>query len=99
MPNHVSDSKPGSPDSLAVGISGASGERFALVTASALSLPSFTCGSPETMLSNSTCTLPEIRSGTASAVPRYGMCVMNTLACALKASAVRCTTVPLPLEA
>ena len=35
----------------------------------------------------------------ASAVPLYGMCVMNTPACALKASVVRCTMVPLPLLA
>jgi len=45
-------------------------ERLVPVVASALSLPSFTCGMPETMLSNSTCTLFDTRSGMASAVPR-----------------------------
>ena len=70
MPNQVVESKPGRPDSATVGSSGASAERVRPVTASALSLPSFTCGMPETMLSNSICTLFDTRSGMASAVPR-----------------------------
>ncbi len=45
-------SKSFSPASIIVGTSGASGERLALVTASARSLPALTCGSAVVIVSN-----------------------------------------------
>ena len=80
-------------------MSGASALRLALVTASARSLPSLTCGMPVTNESNNTSTLPLTKSGIASAVPRYGMCKINVSDSALKYSVVKCTMVPLPLDA
>ena len=82
-----------------VGISGNSGDRFALLMPSALMRPSFRCGSALATLSNSRSILPLIRSGIASAVPRYGMWTRNRPVCALKYSALRWTMVPLPLLA
>src|SRR5437879_5597980 len=45
-------SNPGSPVSASVGSSGASAERFAVVTASAFNLPAFSCGVELARLSN-----------------------------------------------
>ncbi len=82
-----------------VGKSGAIAERLSPVTASARNRPLLTCGMPDGMESNSTCTWPDATSGIASAVPLYGTCVIGMPACALNASDVRCTMVPLPLLA
>ena len=88
-PNHDCTSKPATPASPIVGTSGAEGERCALVTANARSLPAFTCGNAEGMLSNITCTCPPIISVIAGALPLYGMCTISTFASILNNSPER----------
>src|SRR5260221_11755907 len=68
-PNQELTSKPGRPASSTVGTSGMEGERSLVVTASARSLPDFTCGNEEGLYANRHCTLPARRSVTAGALP------------------------------
>ncbi len=49
MPNHEPVSKPLSPCSLMVGMSGTAATRFSVVTPSARTRPLFACGSVETI--------------------------------------------------
>src|SRR6218665_456646 len=91
--------EPGRPDSATVGSSGAAPERLALVTASALSLPAFTCGMAERMVSNISCAWPPITSVSAGALPLYGMCVIFTPAIEANSSAARWVDWPLPDDA
>ena len=57
------------PDSSIVGTSGSSGERFALVIASARSLPALMCGRPVLMFMKVASTWPPSRSDIAGAPP------------------------------
>ena len=54
-------SYPGRPEAATVGRSGNSSNGVALVTASARSLPAFTCGSTEVAVKNDICTWPVMR--------------------------------------
>ena len=96
--NHEVASKPGSPCSAIVGISGADGERFAPVTPIARSLPSRTTGIAEGMLSNIIVICPPSRSGIANWRPLYGTCWVFTPARLLNSSPDTCTEVPMPGE-
>ncbi len=98
-PCHEPTSKPGSPDSVSVGTSGAISDRFAVVTASALSLPALASGHAVVMLSKVIVTWPPTTSCSAGGLPLYGMCCMSTPAIVLKSSPDRCCDVPLPDEA
>ena len=82
-----------------MGSSGAAGERFALVTASALSLPLFTCGIADSIVSNISAAWPPMTSVSAGALPLYGTWFILTPAMELKSSAERCVDWPLPEEA
>src|SRR6516162_2392765 len=53
-------------------MSGNTGERLAVVTASARSLPPLTYSIDEDMVANMTCTCPPSRSTSAGPAPRYG---------------------------
>src|SRR5215471_885094 len=55
-------------------MSGSTGERVKVVTASARSLPALTYSIDEDMLANMTCTCPPSRSTSAGPAPRYGTC-------------------------
>src|SRR5215471_17497282 len=55
-------------------MSGSTGERVAVVTASARSLPPLTYSIDEDMVANMTCTCPPSRSTSAGPAPRYGTC-------------------------
>jgi hypothetical protein len=92
-------SKSGSPASIIVGTSGASGERLGLVTASARSAPDFTCGSEVVIVSNIIVTWPPRRSLSAGALPLYGTWTMSTLAVVFRSSPDRCAPAPAPPEA
>ena len=67
---HAAASKPGTPDSATVGMSGAPVLRLMRDTASARSLPLRTCGSAPTVVSNISDTWPAIRSVSAGGPPR-----------------------------
>jgi hypothetical protein len=54
------------------------GERVAVVTASARSLPPLTYSIDEDMVANMTCTCPPSRSTSAGPAPRYGTCTRVT---------------------
>src|SRR5215468_430069 len=71
------DSYPGT-NSATVGMSGNTGERVAVVTASARSLPPLTYSIDEDMVANMTCTGPPSRSTSAGPAPRYGTCTRVT---------------------
>ena len=58
------------PPTITVGRSGSTSDRVVLVTARPRSLPDLTCSAQVGMLSNITCTCPEIRSVSAGAPPR-----------------------------
>ena len=81
-----------------VGISGTTVTRSLVVTASPRRLPAFTCERIEGMLSKMTSTRPGIRSLIAGAPPRYGICVISTLASRLNNSPLRCSVVPFPMR-
>ena len=95
IPYHVEMSNPGTPTSAIVGKSGASDERFAVVTANAFSLPAFICAIELARLSNMNCTCPPSRSCIAGAPPLYGTWTMSTFASDLKSSPARCPALPL----
>ena len=69
IPYHVMALNPGRPDSASVGISGAMGERCALLTAIARSAPDRTGGSPDTIESISSEVSPAISPDNAGADP------------------------------
>ncbi|KAG0917341.1 hypothetical protein G6F32_016461 [Rhizopus arrhizus] len=69
-PNQAATSKPSTPDSAMVGISGAKGTRAAVVTARPVSLPARTCGSSGGRLSKMESTCPPSKSATAGPLPR-----------------------------
>ena len=70
-----------------------------LATASARSLPAFTCAICGVMLTNETSAWPESTASTAGAAPGYGMCVIFTPAMRQNSSPPRCGPVPAPAEA
>ena len=61
--------KPGKPDSLAVGKSGAAGERRSPVTASARNLPACICAATVGMLINAICVSPPSNDVSAGPAP------------------------------
>ena len=71
---HAITSYPGTPDSATVGISGAISARFALLTASARSLPLRACGRMPVITLKVPCTSPPITAVTAGLPPLYGTC-------------------------
>ena len=81
-----------------VGTSGIDGERVAVVTASARTVPLWiflvSAGTPSIIMT----TRPDIRSGSTATVPRYGTWTMSTWAFSLNSSVARCTAVPVPDE-
>ena len=62
-PSQVMPSKPGTPDSATVGMSGASVERWLVVMARPFNCPARIIGSDQMMLSKMYCTRPSITSG------------------------------------
>ena len=81
-----------------LGSSGIAEERFAVLTASARSLPAFTCGMYGGMLSMVTAIWPPITSASTPALPLYGMCTMLAPVMLLNSSIDRCAVLPLPGE-
>src|SRR5204862_2215687 len=90
---------PPHPDCDGAGASGATAERFAVVTASARSVPPLASGHAVVMLSNVIATWPPTTSCSAGGLPLYGMSRMSTPAMLLKSSPDKCCDVPLPLDA
>ena len=88
-------SKPGTPASAIVGRSGASFERCAVVTASARSLPAFTCGMALARLSNMNCVSPASSACVAGAPPLNGMWTMSVPVSTLNSSPARWPALPL----
>ena len=68
-PYQVVISRPGKPASASVGTSGNSDERFAVVTASARTLPPLIWPIAEDVVSNISCALPDMRSRCAWLLP------------------------------
>ncbi|MCY1371511.1 hypothetical protein D9M69_586610 [compost metagenome] len=81
-----------------VGVSGMAGERCGEVTASARSVPAFTCGSTPGIVVNMKSIWPPIRSVIAGPPPLYGTCVNCSLAALLNISPARWPGVPAPAE-
>ena len=96
-PNHATVSKPGSVSATA-GRSGTSGERWAVVTASARTRPALMWPIAGGRLPMNIATCPPITSVSAGVAPLYGMCAMSTPAIDLNSSAVKCAELPLPPE-
>ena len=69
-PYHTSVGKPSMPASFRVGTSGSSGQRVALATTSARSLPAWICGSSSTLALACIWIWPEMASVMAGAAPR-----------------------------
>src|SRR5215213_6746007 len=88
--------KPGKPDPSSVGTPGASGEGFALPTASARNRPDLTCGAAPPAEPNIACTSPVITAASAGPVPLYGMRTTFTPAMWLNMIAARKFEVPTP---
>ena len=99
IPYQVATSKPLSPCSSRLGISGAAAERFAVVTPSARIRPLRTCGIMVAIGSKIICTRPASRSGTATPVPLYGTCNMSIPVMRLNNSPERCPVLPVPADA
>jgi hypothetical protein len=100
IPLQLVASKPGTPASAKVGMSGAPPERLVEVTAIALTLPARICGKVPGNEKNDNCTRPEITSGIiAPAPPLYGMCVRLMFAIDFSSSPARCDVLVVPLEA
>src|SRR5688572_17228776 len=96
---HVLASKPRSPDSATVGISGALALRLTLVTAMARSRPDRIGGSAGSAFAIVIEALPAIVSAIAGTVPLYGMCRRLMPVWILSSSAVRCALLPVPGDA
>ena len=86
-------------ESPTVGMSGSAGERIAVVTASARSLPALMYSIDEGMVAKKTCTCPPSRSVSAGPPPRYGTCTMSAPAIILNSSPATCGVLPLPADA
>src|SRR5450755_2488499 len=71
-PCHATSSKPGSPASASVGISGATATRLGVVTPSTLTLPSLICGRAGCRSTTMNGICPAITSSIAGTLPRYG---------------------------
>ena len=89
----------GTPDSISVGISGATATRFSEAMPSDLILPARTCGSIEAGVSIIMLIWPPIRSCSAGAVPLYGTCTILIPVVDISNSVVRCAAAPMPLDA
>ena len=86
----------GWPSSFIVGTLGSSARRLGAITASALSLPDFTCCSTDGAWSISTCTVPAMASVCAGPMPRYGIGVTFTPSASFIASSIRWPMLPMP---
>ncbi|MNI73784.1 hypothetical protein D3C73_1298150 [compost metagenome] len=82
-----------------MGTSGNKGERSAPNTASARSLPPFTCGSVDDRLSVIASTCPPITSFKAGPAPRYGTCSKRMPDSIMKFSIFTWPSEPTPGEA
>ena len=97
-PYHEVISKPARPDSIAVGISGNAGERFAEVTTMGRTVPARIWPTALPSASKTQSISPPMSACIAGPVPLYGTCVAFTPAAALKSSHERWREVPLPAE-
>src|SRR5688572_8703111 len=79
-----------------VGTSGMLGWRFALVSATARSLPALMCGAADIVVVNSMVTRPPSTSVTAGGMPLYGTWIMLTPPCRWNISADRWGAEPAP---
>ncbi len=84
---------------MAVGTSGSTAERDLPVVASALTLPALMCSVIVGMASNIISIWPPSTSVRAPALPRYGMCTMDTPAITLNSSPAMWYGVPGPDDA
>ena len=82
-----------------MGTSGSSGERVAVPTARATSLPSLTCGNAATIGAKNQSMRPASVSVKASGVPLNGTCTAEKPATERKISAFMCVALPVPAEA
>src|SRR5688572_27321756 len=98
-PYHVVNEYPGTPASATVGTSGTTDERFALVTASARTLPDLMCGTMFTGLLKPTSTSPASMAIWPAPPPRYWIATMLVRVSVLKSSMERCELVPRPEDA
>ena len=94
----TSCSRPLWPASATVGTSGASVLRWRLVTASAVTLPAFTCGSRPGVASTPPLTSPLRMAVTAGVLPLYGTWVMFMPVASWNSSAARWPGLPAPAE-
>ena len=97
-PHQVPTSKPGRPASATVGVSGNSGERRALVTASSGSLPSRTWARMVGTVAKNRSTRPASSSTVAGPLPLKGTCVSSSPARWRNISPARWLMLPLPAE-
>src|SRR5450830_123990 len=97
--NQLAASKPATPPSEMVGISGANDRRLGPTTPRAFNWPFLTIGRDEVTLSKNSETLPASRSFMALLLPLYGMCTKSTPAASLNNSSSMWDSVPLPCEA
>src|SRR3981189_218961 len=98
MPNHdeTSNFASSGPVSRTVGMLGADALRSGVVTASALSLPSCTCGNDGKRLSDRIWISPDSAACSAGPAPRNGTCtIFNPVSCSSQAM-VRCGLWPRP---
>jgi hypothetical protein len=82
-----------------MGMSGSTGERVEVVTASTRSLPALTYSIDEEMLANMTWTCPPSRSTSAGPAPRYGTCTRLTPVIILNSSPKMWFPEPTPPDA
>src|SRR5678815_5086598 len=81
-----------------VGTSGSIDERFAVVTASTLTLPLFMKGCADNTGTNAMSTSPDSTAVVAGPPPLYGTCVTATPAYCFSISIDRWLVVPMPLD-
>src|SRR5258706_435695 len=97
--SQVATSKPGTPDSAMVGISGAPARRLPVETASAFNLPSRARLIAEPIPGIIIVMRPPITSATAGALPLYGTWIMSMPAMLRNISLARCAELPMPNDA
>ena len=84
---------------MVVGTLGSAGERWAELTASASSLPSFTSGRADAMGAKNQSSRPPTTSVNASGVPLNGTCCASMPARSLNFSAFMWVALPMPADA
>jgi len=78
------------------GMSGTSGERSRVLTASTRSRPPLACGNTEGEVPKVSCVSPAITDWIARLPPLYGTCVICAPVSCVKSAAPRCGAEPLP---